>query len=264
LIPNRLADGSVNWTLGDISAILYRYAGLALPEAFARRFRFMAVHRKTAELHSALLGRPVEVIPFAMDAETRARPRASKEALTVGFLGAQRANKGFHLVPEIVSRLLTSRKDVRVIVQNSWGHMRKEMELLGTQAAADPRLRVIAGGLGPAEWAALLDELDVVVAPYDQNAYASSVSGITVEAIMNAIPSAVPRFTAIEEMLEEYGWPGVTFDRSEPQQVVDAVGRLIDDFARYAILAKLASETWKTRQGAAKFTQALLQAGPHR
>ena len=258
-LARRREDGSVEWVLGDPQTQLYRYAGLALRPPLADRFRFVAFHQASAALYASLLGHPAQVLPLPLDACTASRQRGAAGTLTVGFLGAQRENKGFHLVPEICERLLQAHPNVKILVQNSWGHMQAQMQALNGLAGREPRLRVLWADLAGKQWAELLESVDVVATPYDQAVYASALSGVSMEALMNAIPQAVPRHTAIEAMMLDYGMPGVAFERSEPGPVVDAIGELLRDFAPHAGRALEASRQWRLRNGAAKFMDEYLR-----
>ncbi len=81
---------------------------------------------------------------------------------------------------------------------------------------------------------------------------------MAVEATANGIPVVGPADTGIEALIEEFGGAGTVFERQEPDAIVDAAVKLLDDFDRYAALAHEAALIWPTRYGSRAMVDALL------
>jgi hypothetical protein len=240
--------------------LLYRYASLCIPDAYASRFRLVTYDRFVAEAYTELTRRPLVQLPHPWEAVTLRRDRTAVSPVRVGFIGAQRENKGFKLVPPIVRALLERVKHASVIVQNSWGVMTDEMAELSVLSAREPRLEVIQGAQDPAAWAALLGRCDLLVAPYDRRQYAVACSGITFEGFANGIPVVVPTRTAMEGVLHDYADAGIAFEAVTPEGVVEAIEKALARYPELVARAQAARDLWARRNGPRRTAEALLQA----
>lgn len=246
------------WRLSDQTSCLYRLAATAIAPAYSSRIRFGIGDAAAAEAYEALLARPVEVLPGMQQATTPPRDRSSVTQPCVAFLGEQRLDKGYQLVPEIVAELLAANIPLRILVQNSWQRMDEQNAALQTIAARDPRLTVRIGTLPPSGWSQQLSEADLIVLPYDSSTYETSLSGIGAEAVANGIPQAVPAGTGLSRLLTDYGMPGVSFPQSEPAAVVKAVLDAIEEWPAVTARASQARELWAERNSLQQLAAAIL------
>ncbi len=239
---------------------LYRWASRQLPSELASRLRPLTFDPGSAAAYAHLLERPVATLPLPHEATTSRRPRAAAAAAPViGFLGAQRPDKGGALVPELVERLLAARPGVRLLVHD--GETRSPLAAvagLAERGAHEPRLRVELGPADRARWNALLDAADLLVLPYEPARYATAYSAIAAEAIANAIPLVVPSGTTMAALLRAHGMPGVVFEDWSVASVAAAVERALDGFAPLAERAGAAAAAWPQCHGIARLIDALL------
>lgn len=249
---------AMNWQLRDGTAMLYRYACTHIAPPFQQVFRFACPDATMADAYGALLGRSVSVLPNPHRATTGRRSRKGAFDPCIAFLGEQRPNKGYGMVPQICEKLLASGTRMRILVQNSWQLMQEQNDRLKLMASADPRLNLTIGTVDSRQWNVLLDACDLVVLPYDQETYSSVTSGIAAEAIANAIPQAVPARTCMARLLQDYGQPGVVFERSEVESVVSAVLNALGDMDRLAERALAAARRWETENSSERLVQAIL------
>lgn len=260
LIAQWLPDGTRQLMVNNNSqALLYRYMGTSVPPEFSGKTRFTSIYPSLAEAYSELVLQQVFSVPHPYEAVTNCRKRSPGSALTVGFLGAQRENKGFHLVPGIVRKLLGEMPTIHIIVHNSWRHMEREMMELAEIARTEHRLDLISDTKTSEAWMALLDRCDLLVAPYDRGQYAITPSGVICEGLANAIPVAVPTKTALERELIEYGGPGVTFESITADGITAAVREAASRYPDLAERAVRASEFWRQRNGPQRLAQAILE-----
>jgi hypothetical protein len=259
-ITSRDTHGGIReWRLTDTASSLYRLACTSIRPEYEPSIRFAAPDRPAAMGWSELIARKVAPLPYLQNAVTGRRNRRGTSIPTIAFLGEQRENKGYLLVPEIVSQLLASPRSFRVLVQNSWDQMQDQNEELRRTALSDPRLEVLIGTVSPAEWSAILDRSDLIVLPYDANAYSTTISGIGAEAVANAIPQVVPANTGLDIMLQDYGSPGLSFSAVTPKEVVAAVHRVLDSYDDFASAAHQASSRWAEVNAPHQLAAALLQ-----
>jgi hypothetical protein len=250
--------GARQWSISDVQSVLYRFAGLKIANTFASRFRFASLDAATAEAYSFLTGRQVGVLPSPFGAVTSQRNRRGASPVRIAFLGEQRVNKGVQVIPAVARGLLAADPSIRVLVHNSWIGPQPEMDELREIASRDKRLELRIEAVEGAAWAALLDAVDLIVLPYDQVSYSNCNSGIAWEAIANAVPLVVPQGTGMARMLDQFGSPGVTFERVAPDLIVQAVLAAVGEFDELATRAAASSRKWAEANGGDKVVEALL------
>lgn len=238
---------------------LFRYAARRLAQTATEHLRFITFDETTSNLLSSLLGSAVQTLALPYRAVTALRNRAGARPITVAILGHQRANKGYHDLPEIVAALLRSRSDIRLLVQNVNPVGKPETrQALRDLADGNERLILEERPAGKVLWPQLLERSDLILLPYPPQPYVATFSSMAAEALANGIPLVVPAGTTMEGLLREYDGPGVAFDRYEVASVVAATERALDDFDRYATLAQRAALRWPQTRGPARMVDGLL------
>ncbi len=243
----------------DPRAILYRYAAREISLNIAHRLRLVAFDRVTSGAFSGLLGKRVKTLPMPYSATGIVRNRARTRPITISVLGHQRPEKGFALIPDIAAGLLRTRSDIRLLIHNAEpGQMATSQEALRQLAANDTRVKLEETVAGPKLWANLLESSDITLCPYDPKIYAFSHSSVACESLANGIPLIVPAGTALATLLADFGSPGRTFEAFTADAVTSAVSQLVDDFDRYAELAREAAAKWAETMGPVRAADALL------
>jgi glycosyltransferase involved in cell wall biosynthesis len=246
----------------DSRAVLYRFAAGKIPKAAEPRLHMMTFEPNASAAYSALLGRPVGVLPFLQRAVTTRRSRIGASPRTVAVIGHQRLDKGYQLMPDVVRALLPAHDDIRILVHNG-----APRQMVGIQqkmrdlAAADRRIILDERVADHLIWASLLDAADLIVCPYAPERYALSYSAVVCEALANGIPTVVPRHTALSRLLREFGSPGTTFSGFDAAAVAAATGEALASFDRLATLARQAADRWAGRFGPGPLVDAILGAG---
>ena len=251
----------------DARAVLLRFASRRMAPHILPRLRLITFASSLAEHYRYLLGRRVDTVPMLFEATTGRRNRAGKRPIVVALLGHQQRTKGYHMAPAIVRRLLAMRPELRFLIHNSdpaaaatedATGLVEAQQLLREMAARDGRVELSEEPAGKDLWSSLLERSDLVLCPYARQSYQGGFSGVAVEAIANGIPVVGPAGTGIEMLIDEFGEAGTVFDRQEPDAIVDATVKLLDDFDRYAALAHQAAVIWPTRYGPRAMVDALL------
>jgi len=254
-------NASERWIVRESDSLFYRHASLMLRASHAERFVLAAFDEGAAETYHFLTKRPVHSFPAPHRPTAAHRDRTTVACPTIAFLGEQRAEKGFALVPDIARRLLAAHGAIRILIHNSWDQFPEENAALRQLAATDSRLEFRPGTVSSEQWAELLGRSDIVVLPYDPQVYTTSISGVGVEAIANAIPVVAPEGTAMARLMREYGMPGVVSKDNSPLSVVSAVAELLNDYPGYARRAAAAGRAWAERAGAAVLVDRILGLG---
>jgi len=264
VVPTRNSDGDgevISWEVRHLPSILYRFASTQLQDAFREKFHLITGDFSHALAYKYLIGRPVLEAPHFFKTKKNCDLRKIQPSMTIGFLGVQRPHHGFQYVPEIVKNILAFNNSAKVIVHDSGGRMPQVVNEIRFLSHNEPRLELITSGMeGESEWNALLERCDLLVFPYDQASYSTSISGISVEAVIRGIPQVATANTGTSQMLSKYGMPGVVYDDTKP--IVDSVVLAIEDvlinYEEYALRAYRASELWASKNGPDKLVDFVL------
>ena len=241
----------------DPQPLFYRYAGRQMmPDP---RFVLATFDAASSSVYGQLTGHTVWSLPVPRFADIEPASRVGRSPITVSVLGHQRWDKGYHLVPMIARMLLADCPEIRLLIHNGNPAGLPEIQDAVRLLGANPRVTIAEGIAGPDQWASLLGQSDLIVSPYVPERFSASYSAVTCEAVAHAIPLVVPAGTSLSRLLEDFGAPGVTFDKHDPSAIVFAVKRAVARFDTLAELAVSAAARWKQHMGADKTVDMILK-----
>jgi hypothetical protein len=131
-------------------------------------------------------------------------------AIEVVFPGEARGDKGFHLLPELLTKLMpiVAREGWDVVftaqAYNSDGDPRVLKTLKKLRSWKFRKLRLLKRPLSDVEYEALLRSADLVVLPYDADSYRRRPSGVALEAVASGKIVIFPGDTSIGSLLSRY------------------------------------------------------------
>jgi glycosyltransferase involved in cell wall biosynthesis len=222
----------------------------AYPESPKVRF-----YTDTAELaadYAALAGFSFRVlpIPFRADLIPLTPPRLPTDPLRVLFLGDLRDEKGFTKLPPLVRAMCANpHPRVQFVVPGALHPEEREPAMLAALAEletypAEQVERPHRDSFVPAEdYYRLLASADVVLCPYDAQAYRSRSSGVFAEAVAAGKPTVVPADTWMASAQE----PGAGETYTDARGLLTAVRRVCADFPAYRAAAERARTRWLAR-----------------
>lgn len=189
------------------------------------------------------------------------------DSLTIGYMGDARAAKGFALLPDLVTRLLSERRaNIKFVIQcpnSASGHDGGEppvgvsaMRQLARDAGS--RLTLIPERLSEDEYLQLFRYLDIVLIPYLDVRFVEGTSGVFTEAVALSKPVVVPSATWMARELSRYNG-GVVFERGNIEDLAEKVCNVIDRYEDYAVRARKFSARWKTIHNADALADILLR-----
>jgi glycosyltransferase involved in cell wall biosynthesis len=199
----------------------------------------------------------------------RTRPpengHSARKSLTVGFLGHQRPDKGYHMLPAVIQQVLHAFPDVRILVQHSDpGSMRSTTDEIDRLAHDGLQVELILRPFVEHEWFALLDRCDIIALPYTRNRFETSASAILGEALASGAPVVVPGGTVLSSVVDELRGPGTTFATWEPPSIAGGIAEAIHRFDDLAERAFEAGRIWRERHGPDRFARAVLALAAER
>jgi glycosyltransferase involved in cell wall biosynthesis len=150
------------------------------------------------------------------------------------YLGDAREEKGFDLLPELISRVepLWRGGACRFVIQAHPGLRPDRTRFNATVAALRQfpaeAVEVVEEVLDEAGYRSRLGEAAAVLTPFDPAAYERRSSSIVTEALANAIPAVAPAATWMADVIGENC--GVTYRSAD--QIPDALRSLVEDYRR--------------------------------
>ncbi len=240
----------------DPKSVFYRFTSFLMRSTDPRLVTF---HPTCSAIYGHLLRREVSTVPVPHQASAAPFSRAGHRRLTVGVLGHQRADKGYHLVPRIAEILLSAPLDIRLLLHNGApGYMHGAQEEVRALAAREDRIILDERIADQALWSALLRDCDLVLCPYHPPSYIGAYSAVVGEALAEGIPIVVPYNTTLARTFHEYGSPGATFYDFTPEAIAAATLGVLTDFDTHAERAMAAAARWKTGMGAGRTVESIL------
>lgn len=190
--------------------------------------------------------------------------------LCIGYMGDARGAKGFHLMPELVKRVLAETdEDIRFVIQcppsasgASNGQPAEEtvqlQQLQQVAQAAPTRVTLIAERLAERDYAQLFHHLDIVVLPYLADYYTHATAGVFAEALALAKPVVAPAGTWMARELAKSGG-GETFQSGNVVDLTVKVLQVIRRYEHYATKAQSFSAAWRAFHNPHTLVDLLLQ-----
>lgn len=243
-------------------AHFFRYAAQSLIAAQPRT-TFCADTREMAAAFQTMLGLPVVELPIAMEPAAVGplpvrRPAARP---TVVYQGHLSRLKGFHLLPEIITRCLQSDARPQFIVQvqnRAPGALTPVVDWLDRQPAAD--VRVVEGVLSPSAYFDLLAAADIVLLPYALSYYGTCSSGVFAEAAALGKVMVVPEGTVAARQGREYELGVVAACEWTAASLAEAIGVALRDRQILEVRAQATAARFRDEQSVQTFWNRLLAA----
>ncbi|MBV8393879.1 MAG: glycosyltransferase [Alphaproteobacteria bacterium] len=253
-------DERPSFTVREPTAVLYRQAANLVGAEWMARMTFLTVTPAAAAEYEFILKTPAKVVPMPQ-ALPPLRRRTVNGALTIGFVGHQRPDKGWQFVSEAVQAVLCDHASVRFVAhQSDPESMADVTQGLRGLAAREPRLELLVQPAVNSAWFALLDRCDIVALPYDPMRYQAAYSAIVGEALSAGAPIVVPADTTMSSALAAAGGPGTTFAAWNAASIAAGIGQAIERFGDLAGRAYEAGQDWHGRHGPDRFVSAVIEA----
>lgn len=192
-------DANAVGTPSPIVRDYYERAFALLPPAVRDRIVYTCETDALSLVYEPLVGtRPVTL---ALPTWTASPPRTQsrRETMRIAFLGDGRIEKGFALLPEIVSAVRSDRPEVSFTVQavgNDRALVGRVADQLSTHGDA---VTLIRAPLSDEQLFAIMHSSDILLLPYDASKYRLRGSSLFTEAKAIGIPMILPDATAFGE-----------------------------------------------------------------
>jgi glycosyltransferase involved in cell wall biosynthesis len=214
-------DWHVSGDISEVGPTFYRQAFAFLPDEIRHRIVYTCETEGLAREYAALTGADPLVMPMpTLQHLAKPRDEADRE-ITLSFMGYAKAEKGFHLLPEVARRIHERRPDVRFVVQ-LLGHDEGLLaEVRDGLAGLGDAVEFIEGPIEPSAMVEVMQRTRLMLMPYESATYRTRGSAIFTECKLLGVPMLLPGGTAIGDEGREKGIAAI-FDRAEAEPVASA------------------------------------------
>lgn len=231
---------------GAILRLLSEDVVSGFPESFMERLHAccragrLSLHTETPELHQrleehyglAIAGQfnlPCTI--FADEVDYANPPHRSDDEIKVGVLGRQRAEKGSYRIAGILKHLRqlvlqgNGKQKIRIVYQavRSKRMRRLMIELADRLSAgrnANVTIQYLESGMSKESFRQLLQDVDILLLPYDTKRYRYSGSGIIMDGVFALKPIVHSRGMAMQELLSHGNAESATSDREFAEKIL--------------------------------------------
>jgi len=169
----------------------------------AKGVKWLADTEELAQAYGALLQSHVSRVrvPFEGDAIRKAATtRPKPDPVTVLAIGESRREKGFHLLPQIIERMLAIDPDIEYRVQLSQnvpgGEPGISEAMSRLQRLEGRNLKLLPAKISSATFTEILGEAHVLLLPYDALSYSRRSSGLLLHGLAAGMVIAMPKGAA--------------------------------------------------------------------
>jgi len=225
--------------------------------------RFYTDTEDLVRKHNALS--PVQLsqvpIPFRQEKLVNPLTQEIKDFVHIVYLGDARSEKGYQHLPNLIDALwstyLQSNK-VKFTIQSNYNVQGGEVEILAAKLALsqypESKIKLIDHPMQPDDYYQLLASADIVVLPYNPQNY-QRTSGVLTEALAAGKPVVVPDGSWLAQQVDE---SRASIYR-DPQDLPQAVIRLLENLPTFTQSAQEFSINWRSRQSPDYFLDCLLK-----
>jgi glycosyltransferase involved in cell wall biosynthesis len=158
-------------------------------------------------------------------------PSTRGRSPTVACIGFANRSKGYRLLPAAIEHVLAHHRDVRFMIHGvvKGSDAEADQPAFDRLARLGERVMVRQDVLTPEAYLAWLAQADMLLLPYDPNAYRSRGSGVFSDARRIGIPVVAPGGCAFAQPAFDGGWGVAIGDYSSDglgQAILAALGRL--------------------------------------
>jgi glycosyltransferase involved in cell wall biosynthesis len=209
---------------------------------------------------------PIPVNPWLPDdkelSEGSARHARSPR---IGYFGDARTTKGFHTLPDIVTKAFGRGVKAHFVIQISLPRedtceplVLAAAENLATLARREPEITLVQGALQSGEYENLLASVDVVLLPYEPRMYSSATSGLFVDALALGKPVLVPSGTWMADELPRTRG-GLEFRAGDLDDLVLHLDELVKNLREFVDRAHNAAGAWRFSHSADRWVDIVMK-----
>ena len=200
-------------------------------------------------------------IPFRQEKLVNQSSQDAKDFIHIVYLGDARSEKGYQHLPNLIDALWQNylqTDKVKFTIQSNYNIDGGEVEILAAKLALsqypESKIKLIDHPMSPDDYYQLLALADIVILPYNPQNY-QRTSGVLTEALAAGKPVVVPKGSWLARQVDE---TRASIYR-DPQDLPQAVIRLLENLPTFTQAAQEFSLNWRSRQSPDYFLDCLLK-----
>ena len=232
-------------------------------QLWPNKIRFYTDTEDLVRKHNALS--PVQLsqvpIPFRQEKLVNPLTQEIKDFVHIVYLGDARSEKGYQHLPNLIDALWSTYlqpNKIKFTIQSNYNIQGGEVEILAAKLALsqypENKIKLIDHPMSPDDYYQLLASADIVVLPYNPQNY-QRTSGVLTEALAAGKPVVVPDGSWLAQQVDE---SRASIYR-DPQDLPQAVIRLLENLPTFTQSAQEFSLNWRSRQSPDYFLDCLLK-----
>lgn len=236
-----------------------RLAARRLRSLCASGFLLTSIDQRLAQLVHAVTAIPCALSPLPQFYGGFGEAGPPSHGPTIGLLGMPRDEKGSGVWVDLISKVAQRRAGVGFTV-----HARSSGQAASFAQSLAPlppstKVTIWPAPISRADYVTSLRSCDLVVLPYEPQAYAMRASGIFADALAMARPVVAPDRTWLSDRLAE-GWgAGEVFDPSDPSGLLNAVERALQRLDELRTASMTTYKRWRDTQSVRAYIHQILQ-----
>ena len=241
----------------ELIPLLFRFSMRQLLAAHPRT-RICSDTEEMVRQFESLSGISINLLPLPLVLEPGAAERRQDARITAVYLGHASMLKGFHLLTDVVRRVLASDNAPHFVIQ-SYGE-RQLCEPLETALAdvSSAELTLIKGTVDAPAYRRLLESAGMVLLPYAKEFYGWASSGIFSEAMSLGKVTIVTEGTWPAQQLERFRGGGIAVKTLDAVNLAEGVRKAMAALPELKERAAQAAAPWREHHSVANFTDKLL------
>lgn len=231
---------------------------------FDNVFVFTTPSEGLRETYSEIASHSVHKLPLPYSYPTLKNKRTSRNNLTFGFLGDGRYEKGLLIILEQI--LKAKDKTNLYLLENIFPRGYSDSELIKLKnleakiIGEYANVIFIKEPLSNQEYKGLFEKVEAFLIPYHPQSYNSRVSGVFIEAVINAKPVIASSDTWMAEQIKLLG-NGIIFDyKSGTKDLQNSITKLVTNYDSFLQKALKASKQYRNIHSPRNFIKTLLES----
>jgi glycosyltransferase involved in cell wall biosynthesis len=233
-------------------------------QLWPNKIRFYTDTEDLVRKHNALSPVQLSQVPISFRQEKLVDQSSQdvKDFIHIVYLGDARSEKGYQHLPNLIDALWPTYlqlNKVKFTIQSNYNVQGGEVEILAAKLALsqypENKIKLIDHPISPDDYYQLLASADIVVLPYNPQNY-QRTSGVLTEALAAGKPVVVPDGSWLAQQVDE---TRASIYR-DPQDLPQAVIRLLENLPTFTQAAQQFSIQWRSRQSPDYFLDCLLKS----
>jgi hypothetical protein len=219
--------------------------------------RFFSSSSLLAQRFSVILGQRVQWLPMPLLEERTHQTVADRSALKIGYFGHASLEKGTQFLDRIVRHVAEVSARTRFTLHlNPNPDTREIIEKL--RRAAYSNVTYLADHLPEHELRKQMEDVDIVLLPYDRGKYEALPSLVFCEAAALEKVLVIPKNTWMASEAAKIGLGIAQFDHFRADAICEALVLAIHTYDELSELAHGSGPAWRARHSVARLVDALL------